>query len=654
MQLVSLYSFDPTGRATANRIENQSITVSPPSSITDYSYVVPRGAPFYAESLVVKDGRSAGARTLVENVDYWCVIDFLSASTALTKRVSVGIALLDPGYSGTLYITYQAVGGNYSLADYSVLEELIRERYVVKHVSYEQVINLPEGFAPEWHAHEVADMVGMGQVVTMLDNIKVAINGRQGSYGQLNTQISNHVGSSAAHTPSQVGLSNVKNYDVATLAEATSGAGNKYVVASIMKQYVNSQMQDLSGFITTVTADATFATKAMLNSYSTTAVADGKYALKSDVYTKAQVNALIEGIDVSSSLGGFYTKAQSDGKYLLKTDISEYIKETVADGRYATKSSMSAYSTTAVTDGKYALKTASYTKSESDGRYLGTTALNGYLTQSVADGKYQTKSDMTAYLPVNSQSYGRVSTVGFSNTATGKRLTITDTNPAGPKTWTADLDLSEYTKSNGAVSRDDVINAYLYTMQRMFQWHDLRISTVVTGYFSNKLTTNWVVIACRFTRSIKIHAYVVTPFYYNEDTDFPLTLSGGRALPNVGTNVVDFEYMNASADLRGYHYQQDTWVRPTTAYARLDRAAGTLSLPLRFSVAAENKSSYSSGLLATFELACLNDTDFKSILDLMHLVGNVTTSDMATPHSYLNNLPTPLPYDEGLKAHLKW
>ena len=421
MQLVSLYSFDPTGRATANRIENQSITVTPPSSITDYSYVVPRGAPFYAESLVVKDGRSAGARTLVENVDYWCVIDFLSASTALTKRVSVGIALLDPGYSGTLYITYQAVGGNYSLADYSVLEELIRERYVVKHVSYEQVINLPEGFAPEWHAHEVADMVGMGQVVTMLDNIKVAINGRQGSYGQLNTQISNHVGSSAAHTPSQVGLSNVKNYDVATLAEATSGAGNKYVVASIMKQYVNSQMQDLSGFITTVTADATFATKAMLNSYSTTAVADGKYALKSDVYTKAQVNALIEGIDVSSSLGGFYTKAQSDGKYLLKTDISEYIKETVADGRYATKSSMSAYSTTAVTDGKYALKTASYTKSESDGRYLGSTALSGYLTQSAADSKYLQSSALNNYY-TKTQSDNNYPTKSQFNTLTNTTL----------------------------------------------------------------------------------------------------------------------------------------------------------------------------------------------------------------------------------------
>lgn len=643
MQLVSLYPFDPTGRATANRIENQSITVTPPTQITDYSYVVPRGAPFYADSLVVKDGRNVGARTLVENVDYWCVIDFLSASTALTKRVCVGIALLDPGYSGTLYITYQAVGGNYSLADYSVLEELIRERYVVKHVSYEQVVNLPEGFAPEWHAHEVADMVGMGQVVTMLDNIKVAINGRQGSYGQLNTQISNHVGSSAAHTPSQVGLSNVKNYDVATLAEATSGAGNKYVVASIMKQYVSSQIQDLSGFITTVTANATFATKAMLNSYSTTAVADGKYALKSDVYTKSQVNALIEGIDVSSSLGGYYTKAQSDGKYLLKTDISAYIKETVADGRYATKSSMSAYSTTAVADGKYALKTASYTKSESDGRYLGTTALSGYLTQTTADSRYMLKSNMSDYLKVDSTTYGRVSSMSSSNITNGKRITLVDSNPVANKTFTVDLDLSEYSKATGSVSREDIVKLYLFMLQQRFQWFTLKTSTVVTGYFNNKLTTKWIIVACRFTLSVKIHAYIETAFYYEEDSNFLLNFTAGKALPATGTNVVNLEYMSISSDQRGYHQQQDTWIRPASAYATLTRSTGTLSIPLRFSWAASNKSSYMSGMITTAELICSNQTDFESILSLMELAGTVTTADMTRP-----------PFGADLKNHMGW
>lgn len=535
MQLVSLYPFDPTGRATANRIENQSITVTPPTQITDYSYVVPRGAPFYADSLVVKDGRNVGARTLVENVDYWCVIDFLSASTALTKRVCVGIALLDPGYSGTLYITYQAVGGNYSLADYSVLEELIRERYVVKHVSYEQVINLPEGFAPEWHAHEVADMIGMGQVVTMLDNIKVAINGRQGSYGQLNTQISNHVGSSAAHTPSQVGLSNVKNYDVATLAEATSGAGNKYVVASIMKQYVSSQMQDLSGFITTVTANATFATKAMLNSYSTTSQADGKYALKSDVYTKAQVNALIEGIDVSSSLSGYYTKAQSDGKYLLKTDISAYIKETVADGRYATKASMTSYSTTSQADGKYATKTASYTKSESEGRYALKTDLNRFLDLPAAESRFAMINDLQRYYTKIESNRSRIIGSTFTTRGDEYTLQVSERLPDNSMNFVnMDVNLVNHVKKSEIYTKLEIDDKIAASSTKPVTTTDYAFFETIIPYRNYKLTVEW-----RIYRQGNMYFFnysCTQPFYYDEPT--MMTITTGPSPWNVARGTV--------------------------------------------------------------------------------------------------------------------
>ena len=561
MELVSLYPYDPTARATSNKIVNESITVIPPSQITDYSYVVPRAAPFFAETLVVKDGTGVGARTLVENVDYWCVIDFLSASVGLTKRVSVGIALLDPNYSGTLYVSYQTLGGNYTMADYSVLEELIRERYVVKHVSYEQIINLPAGFSPEWHNHEVADMVGMGQVVTMLDNIKVAINGRQGSYGQLNTQISNHVGSSAAHTPSQVGLSNVKNYDVATLAEATSGAGNKYVVASIMKQYVNSQMQDMSGFITTVSANATFATKAMLNSYSTTAVADGKYALKSDVYTKAQVNALLEGIDVSSSLGGFYTKAQSDGKYLLKTDISEYIKETVADGRYATKSSMSAYSTTSQADDKYATKTASYTKSESDSRYLLPSALNGYLTASAADSKYLQTSVLNNYY-TKSQSDDNYPTKAQFNTLVNTTLpqavfdfkNITFERNAATKQPQLRFEYNQNNRGNTVFAPlfflDDALSPTKFY---------LREFTKTIPYRSYTLTTNWKLRYSPITGMLHVNVMVDTNFYFDERVQLNLD-SGPAPFINGAINSAVLTYFSYEANQLKLSINNDAWI----------------------------------------------------------------------------------------------
>lgn len=595
MQLVSLYPFDPTGRASANRIENQSITVTPPTQITDYSYVVPRGAPFYADSLVVKDGRNVGARTLVENVDYWCVIDFLSASVSLTKRVCVGIALLDPGYSGTLYITYQAVGGNYSLADYSVLEELIRERYVVKHVSYEQIINLPEGFAPEWHRHEIADMVGMGQVVTTLNNIKIAIDGRQGSYGQLSAQISNHTGSSVAHTPSQVGLSNVKNYDVATLAEANTGAANKYVTAAVMKQYVSGQRQDVSGLITTSAANATFATKAQLNNYSTTSQSDSKYALKSDSYTKAQVNALIEGIDVSSSLSGFYTKSQSDAKYALKTDISGYIKESVADGRYATKASMTSYSTTSQSDGKYAIKSASYTKSESDSRYLLPSALNGYLTQSTADNRYLQTSALNSYVK-NNEAYGAVLnniTQDWSKLKTPK-LTFTSKNESGMSYATSlDLNLDRFAMTNEVRLLADYWKDYNIMISNTQGVH-YRTFTSKISYRSYNLTVVWKII--RMGQTVHLTWSCEDAFYLNEDVIvLYTTASSGQQHANAGVAVGSANTAGAilgqttnisTLTLTSYHNEilhnnlyADYWTR-SAGRPRINRANGTVVIPI--------------------------------------------------------------------------
>lgn len=242
MELISLYPFDPTGRSPDNKIQDESITVIPPAEIKDYSYVIPRAAPFYADTMVIRDGKGPGARRLIENVDYWCVIDFLSASHSLQRRVSVGVALLDARYSGTLYATYQAVGGNYSLADYSILEELIRARYIVKHVSYEQIINLPEGFAPEWHRHLVADMVGMDDVVTSMNGIISALQDKEGSLGQNTVSLNDHLENADAHSPHNVGLGNLRNYAIATIKDIHEGNAMAYVTADMLNYYVSQHL----------------------------------------------------------------------------------------------------------------------------------------------------------------------------------------------------------------------------------------------------------------------------------------------------------------------------------------------------------------------------------------------------------------------------
>lgn len=524
MQLVTLYPFDPTGRASANRIENQSITVTPPTEITDYSYVVPRAAPFYADSLVVKDGTSAGARILVENVDYWCVIDFLSASVALTQRVCVGIALLDPGYSGTLYVTYQAVGGNYTLADYSILEELIRQRYVVKHVSYEQIINLPEGFAPAWHQHEVGDMVGMSKVVEAMGTIKTALDGRQGSFSQLNALVTSHLNSTNSHTAEQVGLGNVKNYAVATLGEAQEGVSNKYVTAAVMRQFVTGQGTDTTGFITATTAAATFVTKLEIDGYYNRVQADGRFAHIGDTYNKAQVNALVSGFDVTSSLDGIYTMIQSDTRYVNKDEISNYIKTTVADGKFATKSDLNIYYTRLESDAKYPLKTYSYSRTESDERYLLKSSESGYLTPATGDGRYPSNS---AFNELKNSLAGKFSFIQSTSLLPGKasggKPAIPDLRIVENKAGVIvnhDLSLnflSEYAVSKDIYNKkevDDIVNNSKSKSQQV----RFKARCNWNGYPNFEL--EWEV-----TRVDSIFYITVTnvlPFYYREAA-YPLT-----------------------------------------------------------------------------------------------------------------------------------
>ena len=612
MQLVSLYPFDPTGRASANRIENQSLTITPPTSVTDYSYAVPRGAPFYAETLVIKDGRSGGARTLVENVDYWCVIDFLSASVALNKRISVGIALIDPGYSGTLYVTYQAVGGNYSLADYSVLEELIRERYVVKHVSYEQIVNLPEGFAPTWHEHQVADMVGMSQVVTTMNGIKTAIGGREGSYGQLNTQLSNHIGSSAAHTPSQIGLGNVKNYDVATIAEATSGAGNKYVVASVLKQYVQQMQPVLTGFITTANANLTFATKTQLNSYFTSVQSDAKYALKSDSYTKTQVDALINGVDVSSTLDSYYTKAQSDAKYATITSIGDYIKTTVADGRYATKVDISNVYTKAETDTRYPLKTTIYTKSETDAKYPLKSDLNQYLNLSALEARFASINALNNYYTREQVDTAQVTSLAFMPQPDGEymlQLTETKSNNTAV-TNQAKLTLTNHVKKSEVYTKSQVDNLVTQNRSATSTRIYTRQHDAITIYRNYTLQCIWRFRYTPLTGLLHINIQVTTPFYYNEQTVLNLT-PGVAPYTATGTRNTNLYYFGFEAGPTKLSHVNDAFFMRLGHLVAV-QANGNMTVPLTFS--GTNGQEHVSEMGVTITLGIQSEADHYNVM----------------------------------------
>lgn len=286
MKLVSLYDFDPTGVNGANKVINESVTIVPPGNIRDVSFFCPRAAPFFANSMVIKTGTGIGARTLIEDIDYRLVFDFVSASIHLKRRINVGVALLNPEYAGTLYLTYQALGGEYSLADYSVFEEILRERYSSVHVAYEQIVNLPPGFATAWHQHAVNDLVGMREVVAELVKIKEAIKSKPGSFGQLNQLIEDHLNTNTAHSPREVGLGNVMNYGVATQEDINANRPDKYLTANLVPFITSGIRVDTSSLASKQELEKAIKTvESKISKAVTDGISIGNFATKTEINT---------------------------------------------------------------------------------------------------------------------------------------------------------------------------------------------------------------------------------------------------------------------------------------------------------------------------------------------------------------------------------
>lgn len=326
MQLITLYRYDPSGALAENKVENESITITPPRDVRDWSYFCPRGAPFFADSLVVKTGNGATARTLIKDVDYRIVFDFVSATVATNKRICCGIALLNPSFSGTLYVTYQALGGEFTMSDFSILEEIVRQRYKTYHVAYEQIINLPEGFAPAWHENRVKDMVGMASVVLELQRMVEAIKSRSGSFSQLEALINHHIESEHAHTPANVGLGNVRNYDVATVQDIAAGATDKYITAGQLKSSIENI--DMSHFATkTALTKAIEAANAGVSSTLMGDIEAKLSALASSLNT--QIANLIRNSATKSELSSAVAGLQSSSSGFVSNETLNELKNTL-------------------------------------------------------------------------------------------------------------------------------------------------------------------------------------------------------------------------------------------------------------------------------------------------------------------------------------
>lgn len=165
-----LYPVDLTGSSTANRIENEYITIG-----TDKYRAFTLGyAPFFADGLTLRERKAT--TLLKEGTDYE-VLYFFSDLTKLTggKRICGVVCITNTKVGTDLVAGYNTVGGHYANCA-SIIQQAIFDLNLDNREAYWQsVIDKPDLFQPTPHIHDIGDVYGLEFQIDTLIAIREAI-----------------------------------------------------------------------------------------------------------------------------------------------------------------------------------------------------------------------------------------------------------------------------------------------------------------------------------------------------------------------------------------------------------------------------------------------------------------------------------------------
>lgn len=272
------YPFDPTGTLASNLIPPEQIVVNA-VNYRDYHFVVPRWAPFFVDGANLQFTDTNGAtRTLVMGVDWIPCFEFISASRACAKPIWGGIQFLDTQLAGVLTVTYQTLGGIWTIDLAKISELLAYALHNPRVTAWEEVVDQPMKFPPIDHEWDLVDMVGMSDVVNKLTEIENVIRTAQG--GDWSAHV-NNFNNPHQTTAAQVGLGNVQNYPIASAADAAAGTSNIAYMTPAMTYLMQYSPNGVGTNLNTHLADHN-------NPHATTAAQVG-------AYSTAQTDALLSG-----------------------------------------------------------------------------------------------------------------------------------------------------------------------------------------------------------------------------------------------------------------------------------------------------------------------------------------------------------------------
>lgn len=248
------YPYDSTGTNPDNRINEEAHRVQPPTDYNDVSFIVPRAAPFFKQNFVIRLNDPVNGRVLLPDVDFIFTHAFPEMLEAIGKLVYGSIMFLNPQFSGMVYLSYNTVGGEFTLDDVSIIETLTRSLYNARFVTWGQIKGIPQSYPPLDHPHDFREAKGFNDLIVAINSLAQSVLTRPPH--PLIAELTEHITSLEAHDKSAVGLSNVQNYAIATPEEARGGLNDRYVTPQLVKliidHLVNAKMQKIEQDLATI------------------------------------------------------------------------------------------------------------------------------------------------------------------------------------------------------------------------------------------------------------------------------------------------------------------------------------------------------------------------------------------------------------------
>lgn len=208
------YAVDYTGLNPANLISNE-VHTAVSNNFRTYKVIIPEFAPFFGASVAIR--HPVSNRLLVEGEDYYLTHLYVEATKSIGRDIYGSISITN-GLSGIFEITYQTVGGEWTLPGATISGILANLMINPRIARWTQVALYPAVFPSINHNTDAVDLTGMAQIVEAIDDVTQAIEDRPVAAG----------GSSVIYANDQVAVAGVS--DSAVL---TAKSGKAAILANI-------------------------------------------------------------------------------------------------------------------------------------------------------------------------------------------------------------------------------------------------------------------------------------------------------------------------------------------------------------------------------------------------------------------------------------